>query len=96
MFIPPYQLIDTVTIFRKEKSRFISLRFLANYLLGKDMQRDTHDSLEDARISYEIYLTALRLMSRGHFSRVLHEIYEYGRKTEWRLGVDDRLLNKIN
>ncbi len=89
MFIPPYQLIDTVNIFRKENSRKISLRFLANYLLGRDMQQDTHDSVEDAKIAYEIYLTALRLMSQGRFNQVLDDIYEYGRKNEWRLGLDD-------
>ncbi len=89
MFIPPYQLVDTVNIFRKENSRKISLRFLANYLLGRDMQQDTHDSVEDAKIAYEIYLTALRLISQGRFNQVLDDIYEYGRKNEWRLGLDD-------
>ena len=89
MFVPPEQLIDTVTIFRKENSRFISLRFLANCLLGKQIQQDTHDSVEDAKIAYEIYLSALRLKRQGIFQKVLGDVYQYGRKTEWRLGVDD-------
>jgi PAB-dependent poly(A)-specific ribonuclease subunit 2 len=89
MFVPPYQLVDTVNIFRKENSRKISLRFLANYLLGRDMQQDTHDSVEDAKIAYEIYLIALRLISQGRFNQVLDDIYEYGRRNEWRLGLDD-------
>ena len=53
------------------------------------MQQDTHDSVEDAKTTYEIYLTALRLMSQGRFNQVLDDIYEYGRKNEWRLGLDD-------
>jgi len=89
MFVPPSQIIDTVMIFRQEKSRMISLRFLANYLLGRDMQQDTHDSIEDAKMAYQIYLEATRLKREGLFHQVLRDIYDFGRKTEWKLGVGD-------
>jgi PAB-dependent poly(A)-specific ribonuclease subunit 2 len=46
LVVPNQQIIDTVEIFHQERVRNISLRFLANYVL--DMQRDTHDSVEDA------------------------------------------------
>jgi len=93
IFVPPKQIIDTVQLFHMDNSRMISLRFLANYLLGHDMQQDTHDSIEDAKTAYEIYLKAVELKSQGegHFDAALKDIYEFGRRTDWKLGVDERL-----
>lgn len=89
LFVPPSQVIDTVDIFHKDRMRYISLRFLANFLLGRDMQQDTHDSIEDASMAYQIYLKALSFKKDGTFEKVLNDIYEFGQKTEWKLGVDD-------
>lgn len=88
LVVPNQQIIDTVEIFHQERMRYISLRFLANYTLGRDMQRDTHDSVEDALAAYEIYLKALELKKSGTFRKTLSELYEYGRKTDWKLGVE--------
>lgn len=88
LVVPNHQIIDTVEIFHKDRMRYISLRFLTNYILSRDMQQDTHDSLEDALAAYELYLKARTLKKEGHFEKVLNDLYEYGRKTEWKLGVD--------
>ena len=88
LVVPNQQIIDTVEIFRQNKMRYISLRFLANYILNRDMQQDTHDSLEDAMAAYELYQKACELKREGRFEKVLNDLYEYGRKTDWKLGVE--------
>ena len=88
LVVPNQQIIDTVEIFHQDRMRYISLRFLANYILGRDMQRDPHDSVEDAMAAFEIYLKAQELKGTGTFGKVLNELYEHGRKTDWKLGVD--------
>ena len=88
LVVPNQQIIDTVEMFHQERMRYISLRFLTNYILGRDMQTDTHDSVEDAMAAYELYLKALELKKSGTFAKTLNELYEYGRKTDWKLGVD--------
>ena len=87
LVVPNNQIIDTVEIFHQERMRYISLRFLTNCILGRDMQRDTHDSVEDALAAYEIYLKALELKESGTFGKVLNNLYEFGGKTDWKLGV---------
>jgi len=49
ILVPSDQVIDTVEIFRIKGQRKISLKFLAWFLLRKDIQRETHCSVEDAR-----------------------------------------------
>lgn len=89
LYVPPAQIIDTVEIFHKDRMRYISLRFLANCLLGQDMQQDTHDSIEDADMAYHIFCKALTYIQNGTFDKVLNGIYEYGQKTDWKLGIHD-------
>jgi PAB-dependent poly(A)-specific ribonuclease subunit 2 len=88
LYVPPHQIIDTVELYHKDRHRFISLRFLANYVLERDTQQDVHDSVEDALTSYELFLRAKELTAIGAFARFLDELYEHGERTSWRLGVD--------
>lgn len=90
LVVPKRQVIDTVEIFHKDRMRYISLRFLANYVLGRDMQQDTHDSVEDAVAAYELNLRSVELKKQGKFDRFLDELYTHGRKTEWKLGVEEK------
>ncbi len=87
--VPPYQIIDTVHIFHQDRMRYISLRFLANYVLHRDMQQDTHDSIEDAKAAYELYRKAAELKRNGNFDKFLRAVYEYGQKTDWKIGMED-------
>lgn len=86
--VPASQIIDTVDIYHKPAQRYISLRFLTNFVLKRDMQQDVHDSVDDALTAFELYKKAIELKKSGDFERVLDELYEYGRKHDWRLGVD--------
>jgi len=87
--VPANQIIDTVAIYHKPAQRFVSLRFLTNFVLKRDMQQDVHDSVEDALAAYELYVIAVQLKKKGEFDKLLDDLYEYGQKTDWKLGVDD-------
>jgi PAB-dependent poly(A)-specific ribonuclease subunit 2 len=91
LFVPPRQIIDTVEIYRIEQRRHISLRFLANYVLKRDTQQDTHDSIEDAKTAYDLYKHALALTAKNNFEKFLRDLYQYGDRTEWRLGFSPLL-----
>ena len=88
--VPPNQILDTVKIFHLPGRRYVSLRFLANFVFGRDMQQDTHDSVEDARAAYELYCKALDWKKEGIWEKSLQELYAYGEKTSWKLGMKDR------
>mmetsp|Transcript_12503 Transcript_12503/g.29312 ORF Transcript_12503/g.29312 Transcript_12503/m.29312 type:complete len:1518 (-) Transcript_12503:118-4671(-) len=90
LVVPPNQILDTVKIFHIPGRRYVSLRFLANFVFGRDMQQDTHDSVEDARTAYELYCKALEWKKEGIWEKSLNELYSYGEKTSWKLGMKDR------
>ena len=83
--VPPEQVIDTVELFSFKHKRKLSLRFLAAYLLGIDIQRDTHDSIEDARTALKLYRVYERLVAGGEdaFREKLDQIYKYGYRNNW-------------
>ena len=85
LFVPPCQIIDTLDIFHLKGRRFISLRFLVNYLLQRDMQVEIHDSIEDSRAANELYLKALEFKENGTFDEILRKIYERGSQTDWKV-----------
>jgi PAB-dependent poly(A)-specific ribonuclease subunit 2 len=89
LVVPPDQIIDTVEIFHQDRMRYVSLRFLTNYVFGRDMQQDVHDSVEDARAAYALYLKALELKKEGKFDKFLQDLYVYGAARDWKLGIDD-------
>jgi len=87
--VPPNQILDTVEIYHQPGMRFISLRFLANYVLGRDMQQDIHDSVEDALASFELYEKAIEWKELGIFDQKLQDIYSYGQDTDWKVRVQE-------
>lgn len=87
--VPSSQVIDTVEIYHKPAQRYISLRFLTNFVLGRDMQQDVHDSVEDAAAAWELYQKAVELKRDGKFDKLLDDLYEFGTKTDWKLGIDE-------
>ena len=92
--VPANQIIDTVDIYHKPAQRYISLRFLTNFILKHDVQQDVHDSVEDAMAAFELYRKAIELKQNGNFEQVLNDLYEYGQKNDWKLGVDDEDENE--
>ena len=87
--VPPNQVIDTVEIYHKPAQRYVSLRFLTNFVLKRDMQQEVHDSLEDANAAHELYLKAVELKESGEFEKLLDELYAHGQKVDWKLGMDE-------
>eukprot|EP00891_Asterochloris_glomerata_P001838 jgi/Astpho2/1838/e_gw1.00038.395.1_t len=81
--VPVNQTIDTVKLFHFKRQRKLSLRFLAAYLLGIDIQQTTHDSIEDARTALQLYKVYLHLKNEGRFQENLLELYRYGKAHGW-------------
>ena len=72
LYVPPEQVIDTVDrYFIKHRQRRLSLHFLTWFLLKKNIQEDTHDSIEDARCA----LMSIRpdRLKLPHFTTILHQ-----------------------
>ncbi|KAK9248628.1 ubiquitin carboxyl-terminal hydrolase-domain-containing protein [Lipomyces tetrasporus] len=86
--VPKDQVIDTVDLyFIKSRQRKLSLRFLAWYLLNENIQRETHDSIEDAKTALFLYYKFLEINEQGGpsaFENVLNEIYIEGRVVNFR------------
>ena len=51
------------------------------------MQQEVHDSIEDAKAAYELYIKALELKKAGKFEEYLMQLYAHGHKTQFKLGV---------
>ena len=52
-------MVDTVELFHFKRQRKLSLRFLAGFLLGVGIQKDTHDSIVDARTALQLFQVSL-------------------------------------
>eukprot|EP00898_Chlorokybus_atmophyticus_P002747 jgi/Chlat1/3473/Chrsp23S03668 len=85
--VPPEQIIDTVELFHLKRQRKLSLRFLSSYLLRTDIQKDTHDSIEDARTALKLYEKYRELTAAGKFNEILLETYRYGRLHNWEVSA---------
>jgi PAB-dependent poly(A)-specific ribonuclease subunit 2 len=88
--VPPGQVRDTVELWRLPNQRKISLRFLAAYLLRADIQDEIHDSIEDAKTSLLLYrhYEATRAQGPEHLHATLQELYAYGARTNWTIGIE--------
>ncbi|ETW85417.1 hypothetical protein HETIRDRAFT_432176 [Heterobasidion irregulare TC 32-1] len=85
IFVPPEQVIDTVDLyFLNSRQRRLSLRFLSWFVLGEQIQQDTHDSIEDARSALMLYKAYHEFEERGVFDEKLEELYREGRKHQWK------------
>eukprot|EP00013_Stygamoeba_regulata_P030042 CAMPEP_0177665386 /NCGR_PEP_ID=MMETSP0447-20121125/21023_1 /TAXON_ID=0 /ORGANISM="Stygamoeba regulata, Strain BSH-02190019" /LENGTH=541 /DNA_ID=CAMNT_0019171469 /DNA_START=380 /DNA_END=2005 /DNA_ORIENTATION=- len=85
LIVPPSQVIDTVDLFNLRHQRKLSLRFLAFFLLGVNIQQQTHCSIEDAKTALAVYSVYCKLVQENRFETVLQEIYHYGRTSQWQV-----------
>lgn len=85
--IPPNQIIDTAEIYHQPNQRYISLRYLTNFVLNRDMQQEVHDSIEDARAAHDLYTKSLKLKQEGKFNEYITELYARGHLTQFKLGI---------
>jgi PAB-dependent poly(A)-specific ribonuclease subunit 2 len=81
IYVPLEQVIDTVDLyFLRERQRRLSLRFLSWFVLGENIQTDTHDSVEDARSALMLYNAYQEFEEQGIFDEKLDELYREGPK----------------
>jgi len=74
------QVVDTVELFHFKRQRKLSLRFLAAYLLATSIQKDTHDSIVDARTALQLFQVRLpskrpcsaKIVQRKHLQKAQH------------------------
>ncbi|KAG1670196.1 hypothetical protein FOA52_014972 [Chlamydomonas sp. UWO 241] len=81
--LPASQQIDTVELFSYRRQRKLSLRYLASYLLGINIQGTTHDAIEDARTALLLYRKYQELVAAGTFDSKLTEVYQWGQAYGW-------------
>jgi PAB-dependent poly(A)-specific ribonuclease subunit 2 len=94
--VPLEQIRDTVELWRLPGQRKISLRFLAAYLLKMVVQDDMHDSIEDAKTALALYKHYIYVSNQGPeiLAATLNDLYAYGARTNWTIGLDR--LEKMN
>lgn len=81
IFVPPEQVMDTVNLYTLPgRQRKLSLRFLSWFLLKKDIQTHTHDSIEDARYALLLYKLYLKFEQDGRFEDLMEDIFYEGQK----------------
>lgn len=91
LYVPKDQIIDTSEIYQLPNQRKISLRYLSFYFLNKDIQSETHDSVEDAKISIELYKY---YKNSQNFKDELMNLYEISRVVNWDLEGLKNFLKK--
>eukprot|EP00808_Paulinella_micropora_P008292 g60396.t1 len=81
MVVPADQIVDTVLLFYlPAKRRKLGLKYLAAHVLGLEVQRGTHDSIEDARTALALFqrYQAMRRQGSEHLEQELNRLYEVG------------------
>ncbi|OII75240.1 uncharacterized protein cubi_03719 [Cryptosporidium ubiquitum] len=85
IYVPPFQIIDTVEIYRLPDERYISLKFLAKFVLNKNIQTEVHDSIVDAKTALELFLNHLSLKKSGSWNDFLSFLYSKGHSIDWKI-----------
>jgi len=88
LLVAPPQVIDTVTIYKLDGQRNLSLKYLAANVLGADIQGVVHDSGEDALMAlhlYQRYREEVAADASGStFGAMLEHLYTVGRANGFR------------
>ena len=77
--VPKNQVQDTVQLYAlKNSQRKLSLRFLAYSVLSLEIQKQTHDSIEDARTALRLFKKYLEYEDAGIFEQILNNLQVEG------------------
>ncbi|KAH8741258.1 hypothetical protein FG386_000165 [Cryptosporidium ryanae] len=85
IYVPPFQIIDTVEIYRLPEERYISLRFLAKYVLNENIQAEVHDSVVDAKTAFGLLLRYLSHRKNNTWNDFLTNLYSKGHSVDWKV-----------
>jgi len=59
--------------------------YLHYMITGLVIQSEVHDSTEDARTALQLYRKYEELKSSGQLEKALEELYETGKKAQWKV-----------
>ncbi|ROT42505.1 exonuclease [Sodiomyces alkalinus F11] len=83
--IPRSQVIDTIQLYYLHtRLRKLSLAFLAWVVLRENIQKETHDSIEDSRTALRLYRKYQGFLGAGVWEQTLHDIYNTGKDVGFR------------
>lgn len=92
--VPRAQVVDTVDLFFiRARQRRLSLRFLAWLLLREQIQKETHDSIEDARTALRLWRKYEEFIDAGIFDTMLNDVYSKGRELGFKAPSGDTNCN---
>ncbi|UKK02046.2 poly(A)-specific ribonuclease [Theileria orientalis] len=83
--VPKENIIDTVELFWIPGKRYLSLQFLAYYVLNRKIQEYEHDSVEDAKTALQLYKMYINYKLNKKLDVVINKLYEIGYQTNWTL-----------
>ncbi|UKJ90418.1 poly(A)-specific ribonuclease [Theileria orientalis] len=83
--VPKENIIDTVELFWIPGKRYLSLQFLAYYVLNRKIQEHEHDSVEDAKTALQLYKMYINYKLNKKLDVVINKLYEIGYQTNWKL-----------
>lgn len=81
--MPREQVIDTVDLYHLQGQRKVSLKFLAWYLLKREIQTDMHSSVEDSQTALLLYWLYKDAQRQGRFGNMIEDVYDAGRQYNW-------------
>ena len=85
LWVREEQVVDSVELWRMGGGRRLGLRFLAKHLLGLDVQREVHDSVEDARTALALVTKYDECRRKGEVDRTLQRLYQIGHRQGFKL-----------
>lgn len=78
----------------KRKSDSNSETIISKFkIIGMMIQSEVHDSIEDARTALHLYRKYEELQTSGKLQAALEELYETGKKVQWKVPNADSSLS---
>lgn len=97
IYVPNAQVRDTgMCFYLKREKRKLGLKFLAHYVLDKEVQKGNHDSIEDAVNALLLYKEYLKLKESGRLEGVLFKLYLEGNMTRFKIPTEVTLRKSSN